>query len=93
MTRVEDYLAKILSRTISEEDKWRMGAAQFLTISNSYTNKDQEQLGVVAKDLIVANYARIVVAQKYPDLFHTNVARSRKIENEVYRNVFDLISG
>lgn len=75
------------------EFKWQSDAAETISISNAYKNKDAEALKELARDLIDANDATSRVAIKYLDIFHENVAHSRNEENKVYLQIIAALSG
>ena len=88
---LEMTLASCQKQPKGSLEYFRIPAIQLLLQSREYKTGHWQRLRFVAQDLKRVNLAEIKLAQKYPDIFHPNVAISRQEENRIFDEVIELI--
>lgn len=91
---IQHYLTRTRARcehaeTVSE--RFALPALTLLMQSNAYGRGDWSALAELAADLREENLVTIRVATRHSDVFHENVARSRRAENRVYETVIRMV--
>ena len=89
---IVNYLtAKASDQSESLSARFARPAVTLLMSSRAYRTRDRAGLKGLAQDLKVENLVAIRLAQKYPDVFHPNVIRSRQTGNQVYDAVIKMV--
>lgn len=68
---------------------WKTRPIILLVQSKAFKEDNLKAPAKTAKDLMEENKIEIRNAKRYPDIFHPNIWKSRKTENDVYEQIIN----